>query len=81
MARAPMPSKDPDLDHTNRQSTADGDAEGAETPVELLRAGNNGQNYLMYYVDFNSLFNNPEKEWEIILSEGLRAPPEPSLFD
>ena len=31
--------------HTNRQSTADGDAEGAETPVELLRAGNNGQNY------------------------------------
>ncbi len=24
---------------------------------------------LMYYVDFNSLFNNPEKEWEIILSE------------
>ena len=37
--------QDPDLDHTNRQSTADGDAEGAETPVELLRAGNNGQNY------------------------------------
>ena len=24
---------------------------------------------LMYYVDFHSLFNNPEKEWEIILSE------------
>ena len=36
---------------------------------------------LMYYVDFHSLFNNPEKEWEIILSEGAGAPPEPSLFD
>ena len=36
---------------------------------------------LMYYVDFHSLFNNPEKEWEIILSETSEAPPEPSLFD
>lgn len=36
---------------------------------------------LMYYVDFLSLFNNPEKEWEIILSEAAGAPPEPSLFD
>ena len=36
---------------------------------------------LMYYVDFYSLFNNPEKEWEIILSEASGAPPGPSLFD
>lgn len=36
---------------------------------------------LMYYVDFCSLFNNPEKDWEIILSEASGAPPEPSLFD
>ncbi|MDE5842831.1 MAG: IS4 family transposase [Muribaculaceae bacterium] len=36
---------------------------------------------LMYYVDFYSLFNNPEKEWEIILSEPLGAPPLPSLFN
>ena len=36
---------------------------------------------LMYYVDFYSLFNNPEKEWEIILSEASEAPPQPSLFD
>ena len=36
---------------------------------------------LMYYVDFLSLFNHPEKEWEIILSEASGAPPEPSLFD
>lgn len=36
---------------------------------------------MMYYVDFFSLFNNPEKEWEIILSEAPGAPPEPSLFD
>lgn len=36
---------------------------------------------LMYYVDFYSLFNNPEREWEVILSEATGAPPEPSLFD
>ncbi|WP_431605331.1 hypothetical protein [Duncaniella dubosii] len=36
---------------------------------------------LMYYVDFYSLFNNPEKDWKIILSEASRAPPDPSLFD
>lgn len=36
---------------------------------------------LMYYVDFCSLFNNPEKDWEDILSEASGAPPEPSLFD
>lgn len=36
---------------------------------------------LMYYVDFNSLFNNPEKDWKIILSEDFGTPPKPSLFD
>lgn len=36
---------------------------------------------LMYYVDFYSLFNNPEKEWNIILSKAFDAPPEPALFD
>lgn len=36
---------------------------------------------LMYYVDFYSLFNNPEKDWEILLQETSGAPPEPSLFD
>ena len=36
---------------------------------------------LMYYVDFYSLFNNPEKDWEIILSKASDSPPEPSLFD
>ncbi len=36
---------------------------------------------LMYYVDFYSLFNNPEKEWEIILAAASGATPEPSLFD
>ena len=36
---------------------------------------------LMYYVDFYNLFNNPEKEWDIILSKAFDAPSEPSLFD
>ena len=36
---------------------------------------------LMYYVYFYSLFNNPEKEWDIILSKTFDAPSEPSLFD
>lgn len=35
----------------------------------------------MYYVDFYSLFNNPEKDWETILSAASGAPPEPTLFD
>ena len=36
---------------------------------------------LMYYVDFYSLFNNPEKDWEILLGKASAAPPKPSLFD
>ena len=36
---------------------------------------------LMYYVDFHSLFNNPEKDWEMILANASEPPPEPSLFD
>jgi len=36
---------------------------------------------LMYYVDFFSLFNNPEKDWEIILANASGEPPLPSLFD
>lgn len=36
---------------------------------------------LMYYVDFYSLFNNPEKDWEKLLEEASEDPPVPSLFD
>ena len=36
---------------------------------------------LMYYVDFYGLFNNPEKDREIILGKASDAPPELSLFD
>lgn len=36
---------------------------------------------LMYYVDFYSLFNNPEKDWEILLEEASGEPPQPSQFD
>ena len=36
---------------------------------------------LMYYVDFYSLFNHPEKDWETSLKETLDSPPEPSFFD
>ncbi len=35
----------------------------------------------MNYVDFHSLFNNPEKEWEIILSDASGTPLLPTLFD
>ena len=34
----------------------------------------------MYYVDFYSLFNNPEKDWETYLKEKAESPPELSLF-
>ena len=36
---------------------------------------------LMYYVDFHSLFNNPEKDWEAVLAEASEVPPELTLFD
>ena len=36
---------------------------------------------LMSYVDFYSLFTNPEKDWEILLGKASDAPPTPSLFD
>ena len=36
---------------------------------------------LMYYVDFYSLFNNPEKDWEAVLAEASETPPELTLFD
>jgi hypothetical protein len=35
----------------------------------------------MYYVDFYSLFNNPEKDWKTYLKEVADSPPEPTLFD
>ncbi len=36
---------------------------------------------LMYYVDFYSLFNHPEKDWEACLKEVAESPQMPSLFD
>ncbi|MDN4754714.1 hypothetical protein QYZ87_09335 [Porphyromonadaceae bacterium W3.11] len=36
---------------------------------------------LMYYVDFYSLFNHPEKDWEAYLNEGSEEPTLLSLFD
>ena len=36
---------------------------------------------LMYYVDFYSLFNNPEKDWEEMLKSINKPPTEPTLFD
>ena len=36
---------------------------------------------LMYYVNFYSLFNNPEKDWEQMLSSIESSPPKSTLFD
>ncbi|MCI1648432.1 MAG: hypothetical protein LKI29_08880 [Bacteroides sp.] len=36
---------------------------------------------LMYYVDFYSLFNHPEKEWESMLEATSETPCQMSLFD
>jgi hypothetical protein len=35
----------------------------------------------MYYIDFYSLFNHPEKDWEAILEAASDEPPQPMLFD
>ena len=36
---------------------------------------------LMYYVDFYSLFNHPERDWEASLKAVSGIPSEPTLFD
>jgi hypothetical protein len=36
---------------------------------------------LMYYMNFYSFFNHPEKDWEKLLETDLPAQKEPSLFD
>ena len=36
---------------------------------------------LMYYVDFYSLFNHPEKDWKMLLNQSSKSPPIASLFD
>ena len=49
--------------------------------MELLRTGATKVRItLMYYVDFYSLFNKPEKEWDIILSKAFDAPSEPVSY-
>ncbi len=53
---------------------------GLKPPVELLPAWQQWQNYLNVTLTSNKPVNNPEKEWEIILSEASGAPPEPSLL-
>ncbi len=35
---------------------------------------------LMYYIDFYSLFNHPEKDWEAYLNEVNDGPQEQLLF-
>jgi hypothetical protein len=35
----------------------------------------------MYYIDFYSFFNHPEKDWEKLLEIDPLPPKEPSLFD
>ncbi len=34
----------------------------------------------MYYVDFYSLFNNPENDWKTYLKEAADSPPGPTLL-
>lgn len=35
---------------------------------------------LMYYVDFYSFFNNPEKDWENMVTSDENPPPQLTLF-
>ena len=36
---------------------------------------------LMYYVNFYSLFNSPDNDWEMVWKSVTQEPPNPSLFD
>ena len=63
------------------QSVADGHAERLKRKWSFSGLATMVRITLMYYVDFYSLFNNPEKDWEILLQKASGAPPEPSLFE
>ena len=63
-----------------RESDTDGDAEAAGAEMELLGTGHNGQNSAVYYVDFYSLFNNPEKDWENMAVFDKISPHQLTLF-
>ena len=39
------------------------------------------ENLLMYYIDFYSLFNNPEKDWENMRILDENPPPQLTLFN
>lgn len=50
--------------------------------MEFLRACNHDTDYayVMYYVDFYSLFNHPEKDWEMLLSVARKEDYQLSIF-
>ena len=72
--------QDTNLGDIDCELASDGDAEAAGTSLELLRTGNNGQNSADVYVDFYSLFNNPEKDWENMAVFDKISPHQLTLF-
>ena len=74
--------QNPDLGNAHCKPAADGDEKkGLKRQWSFSGLATMVRITLMYYIDFFSLFNNPEKEWEIILAEASGAPPGASLFD
>lgn len=74
-------NQDSNLDHTYCQPASDGHAAGAYMFMEFSGLATMVRINLMYYVDFYSLFNHPEKDWENMLKTAAGEPHQPSLFD
>jgi hypothetical protein len=36
---------------------------------------------MMYYVNYKSILEYPEKDWDVMIEEVIRPPNHPSLFD
>ena len=65
---------------SHRQPAAHRHESATQKEVEFLQLGHGGRILLMCYVNFHAFFEQPEKRWEIILSNRSPGPPEPDLF-
>ena len=54
---------------------------GLTRPWSFSRLATTDRITMMYYVDFYSLFNQPDKDWKNILNSTSEGSHEPSLFD
>lgn len=69
------------MDNINRKPSVNGDAKGLTRSWSFSGLATMVRITLMYYVDFYSLLNHPEKDWEASLKAASEISVEPSIFE